>query len=229
MATLSKKLYIKKNGERAVSCDIYTTAAEAGEPNLKLKVDGNTCFVALRTVGAAGTTAGRIYRESDGKTYAIAVSGYLTISIVQSAHQTITVTANGNKYTSSVTLPYGTEYTVSIVADTGYNAGTLSTTGGTLTGNITVSATAATIKTFTVTVIQPDHGVITINGNGGTTFTFNYGTTITLLCTPNSGYKFTEWQITGNYSMSATNDGIMAAVLESNAEIKTIMTEEEND
>ena len=66
MATLSKKLYIKKNGEAAVSCDIYSTEAEAGSPNLKLKVDGNTCFVALRTVGAAGTTAGRIYRKSDG-------------------------------------------------------------------------------------------------------------------------------------------------------------------
>jgi|GEM_PF-316544 hypothetical protein len=229
MATLSKKLYLKKKGETAVSCDIYTTTAEAGEPNLKLKVAGNDCFVALRTVGAAGTTAWRLYRGSDGKTYAIAVSGYLTITIMQSAHQTITVTANGNKYTTLVTLPYGTKYTVSIVADTGYNVGTLSTTGGTLTGNITVSATAATIKTFTVTVIQPDHGVITINGNSGTTFTFNYGTTITLLCTPNSGYKFTQWQITGNYSMSATNDGIMAAVFESNAEIKTIMTEEEND
>ena len=30
MATLSKKLYIKKNGEAAVSCDIYSTEAEAG-------------------------------------------------------------------------------------------------------------------------------------------------------------------------------------------------------
>lgn len=86
-------------------------------------------------------------------------------------------------------MPYGTEYTVSIAADTGYNAGTLSTTGGTLTGNITVSATAATINDFKVTVVQPAHGVITINGNGGTTFTFNYGAAITLLCTPNSGYK----------------------------------------
>lgn len=228
MATLSKKLYIKKNGEAAVSCDIYSTEAEAGSPNLKLKVDGNTCFVALRTVGAAGTTAGRIYRKSDGKTYAIAISGYLTISIVQSAHQTITVTANGNKYTSSVTLPYGTEYTVSIVADTGYNAGTLSTTGGTLTGNITVSATAATIKTFKVTVVQPAHGVITINGNGGTTFTFNYGAAITLLCTPNSGYKFTQWQIMGNYSTYTAEDGRMAAVFESDAKIGVIM-EEEND
>lgn len=50
MATLSKKLYIKKNGEAAVSCDIYSTEAEAGSPNLKLKVDGNTCFVALQNL-----------------------------------------------------------------------------------------------------------------------------------------------------------------------------------
>ncbi len=41
MATLSKKLYIKKNGEAAVSCDIYSTEAElqegyTGNPTVRL-------------------------------------------------------------------------------------------------------------------------------------------------------------------------------------------------
>ena len=65
------------------------------------------------------------------------------LSIIQSAHQTITVTANGNKYTNDVALPYGTTYTVSITADTGYTAGELNKTGGTITGDETINATPA--------------------------------------------------------------------------------------
>ena len=65
------------------------------------------------------------------------------LSINQSAHQTITVTANGNKYTDTVSLPYGTTYTVSITADAGYIAGELNKTSGTITGDETINATPA--------------------------------------------------------------------------------------
>lgn len=72
-----------------------------------------------------------------------AVALQYTLTITQSEHQTITVTANGKTYTSSVSLPYGTRWTATITPDTGYNAGTLSATSGTITGNDTIYATPA--------------------------------------------------------------------------------------
>lgn len=66
-----------------------------------------------------------------------------TVTITQSANQTITVTAGGVAHTSTFTAQPGTTWTATIVADEGYNAGTLSATSGTLTDNITISATSA--------------------------------------------------------------------------------------
>lgn len=70
-----------------------------------------------------------------------------TITIQQSANQTIHVYANGGDYTSSVTLNHGTTWTASVIANSGYKAGTLNISSGTLTGNITINATAA-IQTY---------------------------------------------------------------------------------
>lgn len=66
-----------------------------------------------------------------------------TFTITQSSNQTITVTCGGNTYTSTFTATYGQTWTASISASSGYDAGTLSATSGTVTGNVTVSATSA--------------------------------------------------------------------------------------
>ena len=82
-----------------------------------------------------------------------AVALQYTLTITQSKHQTITVTANGNRYTSSVSLPYGTKWTATITPDTGYVAGKLNKTSGTITGNDTVYATTdAVISKLTISV-----------------------------------------------------------------------------
>lgn len=82
-----------------------------------------------------------------------AVALQYTLTITQSAHQTITVTANGKTYTSSVSLPYGTKWVATITPDTGYVAGKLNKTSGTITGNDTVYATTdAVISKFTISV-----------------------------------------------------------------------------
>ena len=91
-----------------------------------------------------------------------------TITITQSAHQTITVTANGNKYTSSTSLPYGTKWTAAVEANEGYNVGKLNISSGTLAGNITVKATDAIIKSFTLKITQSAHQTITVTANGKT-------------------------------------------------------------
>lgn len=70
MSTLNKKLYIKKNNGAAVGCNIYSTAAEAGDNALSVRVDGVAGYVALKPITDANATAGRV--SIGGVTYAIA-------------------------------------------------------------------------------------------------------------------------------------------------------------
>lgn len=108
-----------------------------------------------------------------------------TFYINQSAHQTITVTCNGVAHTSTFSATYGDKWTATITPATGYNAGKLSATSGTITSAVTVAATAATIKTFTLSFGATTNQtyVATIGGDAkvttakATSYTVNYGTT----------------------------------------------------
>lgn len=60
------KLYIQQTGGTAVGCNIYATAAEAGDKALRV---GNG-YVALKPIADANATAGRV--SVGGVTYAIA-------------------------------------------------------------------------------------------------------------------------------------------------------------
>lgn len=107
-----------------------------------------------------------------------------TFTITQSEHQTITVTCNGKAYTSTFTATYGDTWTATVVADTNYDAGTLSATSGTITGAVSISATAATLAMATVTIVQTAGQTIhvwTPQKEGGTdhteTFTIPVNTT----------------------------------------------------
>ena len=151
------------------------------------------------TEGVTGYTAGEVNLPSGtltSDTYIYAQSAAkkneCTLTITQSAHQTITVTANGNKYTNTVSLPYGTTYTVAIEPAEGYNAGTLNKTSGTMTGNDSISATAATIKQFTLTITQSEHQTIAVTANGKTytsSVKLDYGTKWTAGIKPDEGYN----------------------------------------
>lgn len=110
------------------------------------------------------------------------------VTIQQSANQTIKVVANGNTYTSNFSAEYGTTYTATVTPSEGYNAGTLSSSSGTITGPLTISATAASIILCTLTVTQPDNGRIEVNGQVGTSFALNYGTNVKLEAIANDGY-----------------------------------------
>ena len=151
------------------------------------------------TEGVTGYTAGEVNLPSGtltSDTYIYAQSAAkkneCTLTITQSAHQTITVTANGNKYTNTVSFPYGTTYTVAIEPAEGYNAGTLNKTSGTLTGNDSISATAATLKQFTLTITQSEHQTITVTANGNkytSSVKLDYGTKWTASIKPDTGYN----------------------------------------
>ena len=150
-----------------------------------------------------GYNAGTISSSSGTITNNITISAsaatlkQFTVTITQSANQTITVNCNGTNHTSTFTTPYGSTYTASIAVSNSvyYTPGTLNHTSGTITGNITISATPATLKRYTITVTQPANGKITVNGNVGTLFAFNAGTSITVQATANNGYKVTALNV----------------------------------
>lgn len=72
----------------------------------------------------------------------VAIRQTFTISISQSANQTITVVCNGTSYTSSFTARYGDAYSVSITGNNGYTAGGVNVSSGNVTGDLTVYATS---------------------------------------------------------------------------------------
>lgn len=136
-----------------------------------------------------------------------------TFTINQSAHQTITVTCNGVAHTSTFTATYGDKWTATITPDTGYNAGKLSATSGTITGSVTVSATAAAIKTFTLsfgattnqTYTATVGGVAKVATASATSYTVNYGTKYSVAYTANSATAAYTYTASNSVSGTVTN------------------------
>ena len=136
-----------------------------------------------------------------------------TFTINQSAHQTITVTCNGVAHTSTFTATYGDKWTATISPDTWYNAGTLSSTSGTITGAVTVSATAAAIKTFTLSFGATTNQTYTATVGGSTkaatssatSYTVNYGTTYSVAYTANNATAAYTYTASSAVSGTVTN------------------------
>lgn len=136
-----------------------------------------------------------------------------TFYINQSAHQTITVTCDGVAHTSTFTATYGDKWTATITPDTGYNAGTLTSTSGTITGSITIAATAAAIKTFTLsfgattnqTYAATVAGVAKAATASATSYTVNYGTKYSVAYTANSATAAYTYTASSSVSGTVTN------------------------
>lgn len=137
-----------------------------------------------------------------------------TVSIKQTPNQTITVTtSDGTKHTSDFTAKVGTTWTATVDADTGYNAGKLIASSGTVNGATTVSATEATIKTFDFNITQSANQTITVTTGDGVThtssFVAKYGTTWTAQVVADGGYtagtlSATSGTVTETMNVSAT-------------------------
>lgn len=202
---MAKSIYIGVDGKARKAKNIY------------IGVDGKARKVKKMYIGVNGVA--RLCYTSEVT---------VTVTIVQSANQTITVICNGNSYTSTFTAEAGSTYTASISASTGYNAGTLSSTSGTLTDNITISATAATLKTYTYTINQPTGGKITVTVDGvahTSTFTVQHGKTASNKCKPNSGYTFKTFTLSGSYQTASAN----TLAINGNAEIGAVLEKENED
>lgn len=85
MSTLNKKLYIKKNNGAAVGCNIYSTAAEAGENALSVRVGGVAGYVALKSVTDSNATAGRV--SVGTMSYAIATQHTAAVTVPYTEQQ----------------------------------------------------------------------------------------------------------------------------------------------
>ena len=122
----------------------------------------------------AGYTAGTASVQRSGSTFSVSATAATltnyTITITQSANQTITVTCNGVSYTTSFTAHYGDTWTATIVADEDYTAGTLSASSGTVNGNVTISASPATSQ------VTPVGGYIGLAILTAGSYTFYAGT-----------------------------------------------------
>lgn len=200
---MAKSIYIGVDGKARKAKNIY------------IGVDGKARKVKKMYIGVNGVA--RLCYTSE-----------VTVTIVQSANQTITVICNGNSYTSTFTAEAGSTYTASISASTGYNAGTLSSTSGTLTDNITISATAATLKTYTYRINQPTGGTITVTVDRvahTSTFTVQHGKTASNLCTPNRGYTFKTFTLSGSYQTASAN----TLAINGDAEIGAVLEKEDED
>ena len=221
MAELINKLHIKYNNV-IDECTCYTTPDEATPKTIskgsywEIKNNNIVCYLGLWPVSETKNSGfhSMLTMKKNGIDYYVEkqVVNEFTVTINQSANQTIKVTCNGYTYTSTFKALVGSKFTVIVEPKTGYNAGTLNHTSGTITDNITISATAAVIKQFTVTINQSTNQTIKVVCNGQTytsTFKANYGSTYTATVTPNTGYNagtlnHSSGTITDNITISAT-------------------------
>ena len=117
-------------------------------------------------------------------------------TIPGTSHQTITVSytlPNGTKGTATsgsaaktIVLPYSTKWSASLTADTGYNAGTINPSNGTITGNASISVTAVTFKQYTLTIPGTTNQTLylTYKVPGGTNQTINSGSNAKSITVP---------------------------------------------
>jgi hypothetical protein len=141
MALYEKKLHIRKNGV-VTDINLWTESGEAGTPALHIRDGVNLVHARLGEVTDGLASDLRV--RKDNVVYAVLKNRWVTINIVQSANQTITVSVDGSPHTESFAVPYGTAFTATITAAAGFSPGALSSIGGTAEGDVTISATPAT-------------------------------------------------------------------------------------
>ena len=114
-----------------------------------------------------------------------------TITIIQSAHQTITVTANSQSFTNKKSFEIYTEWIATITPDPGYTAGKLNMSSGVLTEDITIQATAATLNYYWIHISKYTHQRISVRV-GDTVYTDDirlpYGTQWSAVIEADEGY-----------------------------------------
>lgn len=200
------KLKIRKNGieyyvEKKVLNEFTVTIEQSEHQTIKVICNGYTYTETFKALAGSqftvvvepevGYTAGKPNYSSGYVTSDITIfASYASleayyITLIPGNNQTLKVTLNGDdklSFTSSFTAAYGDTYVVEIIPDEGYDAGSLisGNMNGTISENLTIQASDAEIKKYSVYVIQPNNDSnITINSYPITEIMYNYGTSIT--------------------------------------------------
>lgn len=230
---MSKSSYVLKiqKDNTIYTCDLYTTQEEARStiyPTyrlFKVNINGQTLYAPFtKTLDSARESTPLICpifeNDNDLTKYCLAQKSLFKINITTAANETITVTAEGTSWsdTDSHWFPYGTTWTASVAGATGYNAGALSPgSSGTLTNaNVTVTAGAASLKTFVLTLAATSHQTIKIqyqprnadgtmgswtsdiaSGSSAKTYTLRYG----------SKYKITSFAAATGWNAGTLKNG----------------------
>ena len=175
-------------------------------PRIKASLTANTGY----NKGTLNVSENTTITLSEGTTNISATPATIkqfTVTVTQTENQTITVTCNGVDYTSSFTANYGDTWTASIVAtNTDYNPGILSAGSGTITSNISISATPATAKRQII-INQVPGSIISVTINNAT-YTSSFfvdsllqydgdNTYMTITQTANSMYSLGQLDING--------------------------------
>ena len=154
---------------------------------------------------------------------------YFTINIPNKANQTITVKyvnpVDSGTYTTtkSVTVPYGTTYTITVTPNEGYIAGIANPSSGTVTNNVNVIVTDATKIRYKVTLNAGNGQTIVMNPALNSDGTYDWGTkwTATLVAwkgfiagsitSDTSGTCYSD--MTVNASHAAITDSLVTVLL----------------
>lgn len=147
----SLKIYDSK-ANKTYSISLYTRKEECNTDNnwLPILIDNQILFMPitpyLGNEAAGGSTGVRTLKNN--KTYQIVQNGEFYLKIQQSPNQTITLHAGGQSWTDENEhwFPYGTQWHATVSGHSGWNAGTLNVTDGTLiNSDIVITASPATL------------------------------------------------------------------------------------
>lgn len=206
------------------------TATGVGNPsniwnNPTMRIDrgtnaGETMTVSNVEIGAASA----VTRKSYSFTLNPGSNQTVTIKYTQPGATQVSVAVSGS--TRTFTVQAGTTWTASITATTtGFNAGSLNATSGTIIGSgVTITASNATRKTYTLKLngtsgqtitlryTQPGSSQVTRTSTGSAqSWTVQYGTTWNASVSPASGYYAgtlspgTAGTVTGNVTVSVSS------------------------
>ena len=107
---------------------------------------------------------------------------YFTINIPNKDNQTITIKyvnpVDSGTYTTtkSVSVPYGTTYTITVAPNEGYNAGIANPSSGTVTDNVNINVTDASKIRYKVTLNAGNGQTIVMNPALNSDGTYDWGT-----------------------------------------------------
>ena len=130
---------------------LYTTKEECNSGNrwLPMLIDNHIFFISLTYyLGSAAGGSTPLRTLKNNKVYQILQNGEFYLKIQQPPNQTITVHVGGQSWTDENEhwFPYGTQWHATVSGHSGWNAGTLNVTDGTLiNSDIVITASPATL------------------------------------------------------------------------------------